>query len=290
MKIQLFLLELSSFQIDSLISFKPHISAILNYSPDHLDRYGTFEKYVESKKGIFKNQDKSDYLVLNYDNEITKELLVENTNVLFFSKFSPQAIFVIDDLILFNDEKIGSINDILLRGVHNLENVLSAILIAKLMGVDNSSILEVLKRFTGLEHRMEYVDMVNGVEFYNDSKATTVNSVGKALESFSKPINLIMGGRDKGLDFSELNELISRKVKNLILSGDAAEKINESIDFSPKFITINLKQAFEKAIELSNEGDIVLLSPACTSYDEFKDYEERGRYFKNLVKKHRSLF
>lgn len=283
-------LELSSFQLETIDKFKPNVSAILNVASDHLDRYNSMDDYFESKKRIYKNQDKNDFLVLNYDNEYTRSLIedasTENVGVFTFSTVSENAsLYAVTDDVFYKGEYIFSIKDRKLQGLHNKENILAAILITILHGAPFKNIKRIVNSFKPVSHRMEFVRTFKGVSYYNDSKATTLQSVTKAISSFDKNVILIMGGRNKAIDFSPLSGHLEKHAKALILTGEASDDLDKMISFENKYIAKDFNDAFLKAVSLSKEGDAVVLSPGCTSFDIFKNYEERGNYFKVLVNK-----
>ena len=295
------ILELSSFQLETIYNFHPHISAILNIAEDHLDRYKDIEDYFNAKKNIFKNQNHNDFLILNYDNIYTKGLynkLKENRNekynILTFSTTNKDATIYYDnsnEYIYYQNKKLFSIKNIKLFGRHNVENILASVLVSLKNNIPVKYIENAVNNFKGIEHRLELVAIINNVMYINDSKATSMNAVMSALKSFDKNIILIMGGRNKNIDFSPLNEIIKDRVKKLILTGEAAESLNDMIDSDKKIIEdkkIIIKDftdAFNYASSFAIEGDIVLLSPGCASFDSFENYEERGKYFKSLVYK-----
>lgn len=279
-------LELSSFQLEEVKDFHPGAGAILNIAEDHLDRYDSLENYLAAKKNIFKNQEAPDFAVLNLDSPFFEQLKDGiKANILTFSLTSEKAsIYYKNNSIYYNDKSYIDSKDIKLMGIHNVENAMAAILLSKSIGISDDNIKETLSTFKGLEHRLEFVREIKGVEFYNDSKSTTVNALEKALRSFEKPVILIAGGRDKGLDFTKIRELIHKKLKELILIGEASEKIKNELEFKPNYKASDFKDAVLHASNSARSGDIVLLSPACASFDMFKDYEERGRAFKDMVK------
>ena len=278
-------LELSSFQLEAIQSFRPKAAAILNIAEDHLDRYNSMESYMLAKKNIFKNQGPDCIAVLNLDNFYSNKLRSGiHSRVLTFSRNSDQAdIYFKDNSLFYEGKKYIERQDIKLKGAHNTENAMAAILLAKSAGISDQSIRKVLSEFEGLEHRLEFVRAVNGVEFYNDSKSTTVNSLEKALLSFDQPVILIAGGRDKGLDFTKIKELASRKLKELVLIGEASGKIKKELDFEPSYQASGLEDAVRHAMENAAKDDVVVLSPGCASFDMFKNYEERGKAFKEIV-------
>jgi UDP-N-acetylmuramoylalanine--D-glutamate ligase len=283
-------LEISSFQLESIETFRPHISAILNITPDHLDRHGSMENYIAAKKRIFENQAASDYAVLNADNEITRGLAEGlKPQVLWFSRQHSveRGAFVVGGTVVYRDGvevEIMPVSEIALKGSHNVENVLAAVAIGMAAGVEPAAIRRAVKDFHAVEHRLEYVATLRGVQYYNDSKATNVDATIKALQSFPANIHLIMGGKDKGSDYGELRELIAERVKRVYTIGAAAAKIESQIGSAvPVTSAQTLESAVRKAADLAVGGDIVLLAPACASFDQFPSYEHRGRVFKELV-------
>ncbi len=286
-------LEISSFQLESIESFHPHISVVLNLTPDHLDRHGSMESYVAAKARIFENQTADDYAVLNADDEISARLADGlKPQVLWFSRRHAveRGAYLRGGAIVYRarkDEKeveIMPVSEIALKGAHNVENVLAAVAIGMAAGVDPQAIRRATKDFRAVEHRLEYVATLRGVQYYNDSKATNVDATMKALQSFPANIHLILGGKDKGSDYSDLNPLIAERVKCVYTIGAAAEKIESQIGNSVPVISAQtLESAVGKAADLAAEGDIVLLAPACASFDQFPSYEHRGRVFKELV-------
>ncbi len=283
-------LEISSFQLESIETFRPHISAILNITPDHLDRHGSMENYIAAKTRIFENQTAKDFAILNADNEICRGLAKGlKPQVLWFSRHHAveRGAFVQGGAILYRDTAevaIMPVAEIALKGAHNVENVLAAVAIGMAAGVEPSSIRRAVKDFRAVEHRLEYVATLRGVQYYNDSKATNVDATIKALESFPANIHLILGGKDKGNDYSELAPLIAERAKRVYTIGAAAAKIESQIGTAvPVTSAQTLESAVRKAADLASEGDIVLLAPACASFDQFPNYEERGRVFKELV-------
>ena len=283
------ILELSSFQLETIENFHPHISAILNIAEDHLDRYKDIEDYFNAKKNIYKNQNDNDFLILNFDNIYTNRLyrdLKEKSNILTFSAKNKNAtIYYNNEEIFYQNKKLFSIKKRKLFGAHNIENILASVLICLKNNIPIEYIENAVNNFKGIEHRLELVEIINNVSYINDSKATSMNSVMSALKSFDKNIILIMGGRDKNIDFSPLNNIIKERVKKLILIGEASDILNSMIDVDSKIIIKDFTDAFNYASSLAISGDIVLLSPGCASFDAFENYEERGKYFKSLVYK-----
>ena len=287
--------EISSFQLDDIISFRPDVAVLLNITEDHLDRYNyQFENYINAKFNIIKNQTNSDYFIYNLDDEvITKKLesLNPNTNPLPFSmkhEVKKGGYIKGDQMMLrIQEERVSmSIYDFALKGKHNNYNTMAAGIAAATIGIRKEKIREAVKDFQSLEHRMEFVATVRGVEFINDSKATNINSTWFALESMNKPTVLILGGTDKGNDYTLMEELVQQKVKAIVCMGLDNKKIIEA--FKDKVATIietdSAKKAVNAAFKLSTKGDVVLLSPACASFDLFKNYEDRGKQFKEAVK------
>jgi len=285
--------EISSFQLESSIYFKPKVAVILNITPDHLNRHKTFENYVEAKSLIFKNQDKNDFTILNADDSITSDLAEKSSaKVVFFSRKKElnQGFFLHGDYIVLNWEdklyEICKIRDVGIPGLHNLENALAAATASFLMGVDTNIIGETIRNFKGVEHRLEFVRELNGVKFYNDSKGTNPDASIKAIEALDRPLILIAGGYDKGSDFTEFVKAFNGRVKYLVLLGQTADKIKETAErlgFKNIVMVKDMQEAVRKGYELAEEGDCVLLSPACASWDMFKNFEERGRIFKEAV-------
>ncbi|WP_143304943.1 UDP-N-acetylmuramoyl-L-alanine--D-glutamate ligase [Chitinophaga vietnamensis] len=290
-----YVIEVSSFQLDDIREFKPDVAILLNITPDHLDRYEyKMENYVASKFRIAMNQTKEDYFVYCMDDpEIMQHLSqqpIYSTSIPFTIMKPLKAGGFVDKgqmhLKVDEDPVIVSIYDLALKGKHNLYNSMAAGIAGKTMDIRNEKIRESLTSFKSLEHRMEYVASIRGVDFINDSKATNVNSVWFALESIEKPIVLIMGGVDKGNDYGAIRDLVREKVKAIICLGVDNRPIQEALskDTATMVNTSNMRDAVQAALRLANKGDVVLLSPACASFDLFKNYEDRGRQFKEAVK------
>ena len=291
----LYVAEISSFQLDDIREFKPDIAVLLNITEDHLDRYDyKFENYINSKFRIIENQDETDYFIYNTDDEvITKKLdtLTLHTNPLPFSmkqEVKKGAYIKGDQMMLrIQEERVSmSIYDFALKGKHNQHNTMAAGIAAATLGIRKEKIREAVKTFESLEHRMEYVATVRGVEFYNDSKATNVNSTWFALESMNKKTILILGGIDKGNDYALIEDLVKDKVRAIVCMGVDNKKIHEAFKETIQTIvdTKSAAEAVKAAFNLAAKGDAVLLSPACASFDLFKNYEERGMKFKEAVK------
>jgi UDP-N-acetylmuramoylalanine--D-glutamate ligase len=285
-------LELSSFQLERIEEFKPYVSVVLNITADHLDRYPDLKSYVDAKLRIFENQREADFAVLNADDKNSMELaLYSSSKKVFFStqKELQFGTFVKEGMLLYKmngkEEKIIDTEDIEIKGPHNLSNASAACAICAILEVNPLSMREVLKRFKGVEHRLEEVTTLSGVRFVNDSKATNVDSVWYALQSVPDPIILIAGGKDKGGDFTKLRDLVKKRVKALLLIGEAKEKIHDALsDLVSTFYSDSLEEAVELSFKKAEAGDTVLLSPACASFDMFKDYQHRGEVFKSSVK------
>jgi UDP-N-acetylmuramoylalanine--D-glutamate ligase len=294
--------EISSFQLESIESFRPGIAAILNITPDHLNRYKSMDDYINAKARIFENQLPEDYLVLNADDPTVMKMAEERfsagnvkvPNTLFFSrKNEVKGVYCRDGELFCNIPNLDfpsskfpfiSQEEIKIKGVHNLENAMAASLIALISGLSYQPVRDALKTFSGLEHRLEFVSEINGIQFMNDSKATNIGAVEKSLEGLDHVI-LIMGGMDKGSDFSVLHDLIKRKVKSLILIGEAKETIERALRGITEIQRAeDLREAVALSFREASAGDTVLLSPGCASFDMFKDFEERGRRFKEIVK------
>lgn len=293
-KYQYVVCEVSSFQLETIKKFKPRVSVILNLTPDHLDRHGSMEAYKAFKGRIFENQTSEDTLILNGDDPLLQSFaLLAKSKVLYFKKKAPseafQGIYYEEPYFHLKSKLLGGAkfraDKIRILGMHNKENFMAAILAAKIFKCPNAAIQQTLDTFEGVAHRLEYVKTRGYVDFYNDSKATNVDSVICSLESFQKPLILIMGGRDKGGNFEVLRPLIQKKVKTLILMGEAKEKINRAIgDYTETFVVGTLEEAVFMAYQKSRRGDVILFSPGCASFDEFKNYEERGNRFKELLR------
>ena len=283
-------LEISSFQLETIQTFRPKIAIVLNVTPDHLDRHRTFEIYTDAKARIFENQQGSDFAVLNADDPTCVAMGTRTrARVFWFSrqKEVQQGAWVRDGNIVFRDPKgqreILQVSEIPLKGAHNLENVLAAVTASVLMGCAPDKIRQAVHDFKAVEHRLEFVATIGGVDYYNDSKATNVDATIKALESFPANIHLILGGKDKGSDYTVLNDLIRQRVKRIYTIGAAAAKIESQVKGAEVVHAETLENAIRKAHATAQSGDIVLLAPACASFDQFKSYEHRGKMFKEIV-------
>jgi UDP-N-acetylmuramoylalanine--D-glutamate ligase len=284
--------EVSSFQLEATEAFRPGIGVLLNLTPDHLDRHASFEEYADAKMRMFENQLEGDSAVLNADDPEVTRRMPSRPRVFWFSrqKRVAQGAFLREDQIIFRHEgsevALARRDEIPLRGEHNVENVLAACAAAYLAGATPGAIASGVKTFQGVEHRLEFVAEVGGVKFYNDSKATNVDAALKAIEAFPGPLVVILGGTDKGSPYTPLREPLRARARLAILIGAAADKIAANLgDAVPAMNTSTLDGAVQLAVERARPGDTVLLAPACSSFDQFENYEHRGRTFKQLVAK-----
>jgi UDP-N-acetylmuramoylalanine--D-glutamate ligase len=292
-------LEVSSFQLETTFEFRPDIAVILNVTPDHLDRHGSFENYAAAKEKIFANQTSGDMLVLNADDDVTAKMAARaKARIFWFSRTRVvrQGAFVHEGAIVFRaseqsaPEFILKLDSIPLKGSHNVENVLAAVCAARLAGVDAGAIRAAVAGFRAVAHRLEYVASVNGVDYYNDSKATNVDAAMKAIDAFPGGIHLILGGKDKNSDYRLMRKLLQERVKAVYTIGAAAEKIHTHIEGAvPVISSGTLDVALTQAAGAAQPGEIVLLAPACSSFDQFQNYEHRGQVFKDLVLARRGL-
>lgn len=285
--------EISSFQLEGIRYFKPASAAILNLTPDHLDRHGTFENYMDAKARIFENQDEGDFIVLNADDENTAKLAARcRSKVVYFScrKTMDTGVFVEDDYIVVKGRKVKErvcpVKSLKIPGTHNLENALAATALAWSMEIPVEAMADALTTFEGVEHRLESVGVIDGVKYINDSKGTNPGASIKAIQAIEDPIILIAGGYDKGSSFDEFVDSFDNKVKAVVLLGETADKIKKSCqrkNFNNIYIVDDMEGAVKTAGSIAKAGDTVLLSPACASWDMFKNFEERGRIFKKAV-------
>jgi UDP-N-acetylmuramoylalanine--D-glutamate ligase len=286
-------LEVSSFQLESTEQFHPDIAVILNITPDHLDRHGTFENYALAKERIFAAQKPEDFLVLNADNvRAAASASRSSAAAYWFSLENPvrQGAWVEGGEVMYRSSKDAPAETILpltgipLKGEHNVENVLAAVCASRLAGASPEIIRHAVETFRAVEHRLEYVATINGVEFYNDSKATNVDATAKAIAAFQGGIHLILGGKDKNSDYTELSDLLRARVRAVYTIGAAAAKIESQLR---GVVAIHSCETLERAVTTAaaaaHPGDVVLLAPACSSFDQFENYEQRGRIFKELV-------
>ena len=289
------ILEISSFQLDHIRTFRPKVAVWLNVTPDHLDRYGhSYEKYILSKCRVFENQSEGDVLIYNADDE-TEKSYVERLAPPSVEKMSfsvrgrvGEGAFVEEGRIRIRCKGVETdvipLGEMSIPGMHNVYNAMAATLSATVMGVSTASIRGTLRNFKGVEHRLEFVREVNGVAYVNDSKATNVDSVWYALQSFERPIVLFLGGRDKGNDYARLRDLVKKHVRAIVAIGESADKVTQAFSGIVNVTTAaGMEEAVQTASRLAQPGDVVLLSPACASFDWFENYEHRGRVFKQLV-------
>ena len=286
---RIYILEVSSYQLEHIISFKPFISVFLNITPDHLDRYSNMEEYVKAKLNMIKNQTRENHIIFNLDDVILKnELKNLKPQVHGFSlRKRNQTIFNVNATKIYSEggKKLIDLKDFSLLGKHNLLNALAAATTSRLIGVTDKYIKSIMINFQGVEHRLEYVTEIRGVSYYNDSKATNLDSVIVALDSFDNNIYLLMGGQDKGGNFIDIIPHLKNKVKQIITFGQASNKISKALRDAVRLKKVkDLKDAVEFCHMNAASGDIVLLSPGCASFDQFLNFEERGFIFKKLVK------
>jgi UDP-N-acetylmuramoylalanine--D-glutamate ligase len=283
--------ELSSFQLELIDTFRPNISVFLNLTPDHLDRHHTFEAYGAAKARIFENQTGEDAAILNADDAATASYAPSLPRVYWFSRKQrvAQGAYVRGEEVVFRqdgaEEVLLKLEDIPLAGAHNVENTLAAAAAARLAGASAKAIANGIQSFAGVEHRLEFVSEIAGVRYYNDSKATNVDATLKALDAFPGRILIILGGKDKGSDYTALQKPLREKAILALLIGAASEKIEQQIAGT---VALDRAETLERAVETASHaaqrGDVVLLAPACASFDQFQNYEHRGRVFKDLVK------
>jgi UDP-N-acetylmuramoylalanine--D-glutamate ligase len=286
-------LEVSSFQLETVEIFKPRIAMVLNITPDHLDRHGSFEAYAAAKARITENQAPDDFLILNAENKSAQMVAAKTkAQIYWFSPRRPikQGTFVHGESVLFLPreggvaEPVMPVAEIPLAGSHNVENVLAAVCAARLAGIDSATIRTAVASFKAVEHRLEFVRELGGVRYYNDSKATNVDATEKAIAAFQGGVHLILGGKDKDSNYATLEPLLRERVKTVITIGSAAEKIERQLAGIAKIESAEtLARAVARAQEMAVAGDTVLLAPACASFDQFENYEHRGRVFKDLV-------
>jgi UDP-N-acetylmuramoylalanine--D-glutamate ligase len=286
-------LEVSSFQLETVEEFHPWIAVILNITPDHLDRHGSLESYVAAKERIFARQDANDFLVLNADDRVIQICAARaKSKVFWFSgtKAVRRGAFLRDGVIVWVEKEGGvtqpvlPVSEIPLKGAHNVENVLAAVCTARLAKIPAESVRASVAAFRAVEHRLELVRKFNEVEFYNDSKATNVDAAMKAVASFAGGVHLIMGGKDKDSDYGVMADLLKKRVKVVYLVGSAAEKIEHQLHGVVKMVSAQtIEAAVAEAAKAAAPGDVVLLSPACSSFDQFENYEHRGRVFRQSV-------
>ncbi|HAX49893.1 MAG TPA: UDP-N-acetylmuramoyl-L-alanine--D-glutamate ligase, partial [Bacteroidetes bacterium] len=275
--------------------FKPFIAILLNVTPDHLDRYESFEKYLESKMRIAENQNESDYFVFNYDDELVRNSSKSvNSNRSAFSlsetvkSETKEGAYLNNlDLVYYyymGEENVIDTQKLIIKGEHNVYNAMASVISAKIFGIEKEYIKKTLENFKGVEHRLEFVRELKGVKYYNDSKATNVNSVWYALKGFNEPLVLILGGKDKGNDYTQIEKEVKQHVKHIIAIGDSKQKVYDHFkDILPVTVAADMEDAVLKASQNAAENEVVLLSPACASFDMFDNYEHRGKVFKETV-------
>jgi UDP-N-acetylmuramoylalanine--D-glutamate ligase len=285
------IIEISSFQLDTAPHFHPQSAALLNITPDHLDRYPDYAAYIASKANLFQGMNYKEPKVLNYDDPLVRPLGQGRGHVSYFSvsESLSQGAWLANGVIKVRltpeEETKFPLSEIRLQGAHNLENIMAALLLSMEAGAKPQACREVLAAFAGLPHRLEFVATINGVDFYDDSKGTNVGAVARSLASFERPIVLIAGGRDKDSDFSVLNDLIQKRVKALVLVGETKEHLARVWQgLAPAHLAADLPDAVQRAAHLAQPGEVVLLSPACASFDMFRDYAHRGEIFQKAVK------
>ncbi len=284
-KNHIFVVELSSFQLESIQQFHPKISVITNIHADHLDRYDSMDHYALIKKNIFTNQNSSDLALINKDNDYIYSFSKDiNADIKYFSLIEEIDWYYKEGNIYSDDEVFFDTKKLKVVGIHNFQNAIIVSAVAKALGITKDNIYKALTEFQGVAHRLEFVDIKNGVLFYNDSKATTVQSIKLALQAFDKPVLLLAGGRSKGMDFSEIKDIIKQKTKKVFVFGELAEELAQVWHDSECILCKTLGEAFESSLFHADEQDVVLLSPGGTSFDEFSSYTDRGDFFINLVK------
>ncbi len=284
--------ELSSFQLEGIRDFRPHVAVLLNITPNHLDRHASFHEYVRAKAQILSNLRAEDYAILNADDVNVMSLLpaISQRRTVLFSRRQdlPAGICVLDGHIWYRvgylERVLLETRDVPLRGAFNLENVLAACAAACVLGADFEALRRAVREFKGVEHRLEFVRQIRGVDFYNDSKATSVDAAAKALSAFERGVHLILGGKDKGAPYTPLRPLLASRVRTVYLIGAAAERIARELEGAVELVHArDLQMAVRGAFERATSGDFILLSPACASFDQFQDYEHRGQVFKQIV-------
>ena len=281
------ILEISSFQMEHILHFKPKMAVLLNLTTDHIDRYSSIDSYAAAKMNLVKNMTEQDFVIYNLDDPgLLKYLHTEAIRVPFSIQKNANTVFSVNETKITDEfEKIlVYLKDIALPGQHNLSNLLAAATASEILDIPYSGINRVMKTFCGVPHRLEHIRTLKGVDYYNDSKATNIHSVNVAIDSFSRPIILIMGGRDKGADFQDLLPKASSKVKQILVLGEAADRIQQTLSRDiPCSQVSTIDSAVFQAQKMAEPGDVVLLSPGCASFDMFKNFEERGDQFRTAV-------
>jgi UDP-N-acetylmuramoylalanine--D-glutamate ligase len=283
----LLVVEASSFQLEDCYKLHPRVAIFTNMTPDHLDRHKSMENYLSAKLRLIQNQDTEDYVVVNLDDPIlARQSFGRGQRICYSLQPGKADCYIEDGWFCWRGERLAPTEDLSLPGEHNLQNALAAIAAAKALELPVEEIRQGIRGFAGVEHRLEYVGEINGIKFYNDSKATNPESTSTALHSFAGKVVLLAGGYDKGAEFSSLIPLFLEKVKHLFTFGDTGEKIRgEAIagGFSEVLPTLDLADAFSHAVKIASPGDVILLSPACASWDQYANFEERGNHFKALI-------
>ena len=284
-KNHIFVVELSSFQLESIQQFHPKIAVITNIHADHLDRYDSMDHYALIKKKIFANQNASDLALINKDNDYTYSFSKEiKGDIKYFSLIEKTDWYYKEGNLYNEDELFFDTKELKVVGIHNSQNAIIVSAVATALGITKTNIIKALREFQGVAHRLEFVDTKNGVSFYNDSKATTVQSIKLALQAFDKPVLLLAGGRSKGMDFSKIKDTIKQKAKKVFVFGELAEELAQVWQDSECILCKTMKEAFESSLIYAKEKDVILLSPGGTSFDEFSSYVDRGNCFISLVK------
>ncbi|MCS6804196.1 MAG: UDP-N-acetylmuramoyl-L-alanine--D-glutamate ligase [Acidobacteriota bacterium] len=285
--------ELSSFQLETAETLRPHVAVMTNISPDHLDRHGSLSAYINAKRRIFLNQTRDDWAVLNADDPIVLKMMYDTqAQPIVFSRRREldEGVFLMDERLVYRfggqQHEVMKVKEIPLRGWHNVENVMAAVAASMVMGAPVEMVRQAVLKFPGVPHRLEWVGEVDGVMYYNDSKATNVDSAVKALEAFTEPLVVIMGGRSKGSSYEPLRPLVQARVKHLLLLGEAAPEMATALaGTAPLTLVGSMAEAVEQAHRLAQPGDVVLLAPACASFDMFENFEHRGDVFKEQVRR-----
>lgn len=281
--------EVSSFQLETVARFTPHIAVVTNITPDHLSRHYNMENYIYLKSKLLLNLRESEYAVLNYDDKTVRNFSEKTKGkIVYFSAESEvNGAYVSDGVIFYKGKRLADLASLAVSGEHNVSNLLAAVCVAEIMGMPDEVILEGIRDFKGVKHRIQYIKTVDGVDYYNDSKATNADASEKAIDAMKKPVVMILGGKDKGLDFNALFEKIKNsQVKSVVLTGESAPRLYEvalKAGFENTFVAGDFEIAVKLASLIAESGDAVLLSPACSSYDKFANFEERGDEFIRIV-------
>jgi UDP-N-acetylmuramoylalanine--D-glutamate ligase len=281
-------MELSSYQLGDTPYFKPDVSILLNITPDHLEYHKTFNAYIKAKENILINQSDGDFAIVNYDDKTCRKMSAKSkAEVIFFSKKRLESgVFYDSGIIAINigERHVAIKPNINIIGMHNIENILAATAASYVTGVEPPIIEKIVSKFKGAQHRIEFVRTLNDADYYNDSKSTNIGSTIAALNSFDKNILIIMGGRDKGIPYTSMKEPVKRRVKSIFLIGEASDNIRKDLKGSTTFVDCgSIENAVKQVFKTAVKDDIVLFSPACASFDQFKNFEERGKAFKKAV-------